>query len=106
MNISTFQYIFSSIFKKTSQEKEENGENEVTVSGISNSVDFLQLKILILKIPCPVLFEIHHITGYIENYGGIFFLGPLWRKLGGACGQPVNQTPSRCKGHVTILRTN
>ena len=36
-----------------------------------------------------------------------YFLGPLWRKLGGgACGQPVNQTPSRCKGHVTILRTN
>ena len=71
MNISTFQYIFSSILK-TSEEKEENGENEVTVSDISNSVDFLQLKILILKIPCPVLFEIHHITGYIENYGGIF----------------------------------
>ena len=45
---------------------------EVTVSDISNSVDFLQLKILILKIPCPVLFEIHHITGYIEKYGGIF----------------------------------
>ena len=40
MNISTFQYIFSSIFLKTSEEKEENGENEVTVSGISNSVDF------------------------------------------------------------------
>ena len=71
MNLSTFQYIFSSILK-TSEEKEENGENEVTVSDISNSVDFLQLKILILKIPCPVLFEIHHITGYIENYGGIF----------------------------------
>ena len=60
----------SAVFLKTSEEKEEN---EVTLSGISNSVDYLQLKILILKIPCPVLFEIHDITGYIENYGGIFY---------------------------------
>ena len=104
MNLSTFQYIFSSIFNIHQKKGGRDSRNKVTVSDISNSVDFT-IKILILKIPCPVLFEIHHITGYIENYGGIFF-GPLWRKLGGgACGQPVNQTPSRCKGHVTILRT-
>ena len=48
MNISTFQYIFSSIFKNI-RRKEENGENEVTVNDISQSVDFIFLRILTVK---------------------------------------------------------
>ena len=44
MNISTFQYIFSSIFKKHQKKRRKNGENEVTVSDISKSVDFYNLK--------------------------------------------------------------
>ena len=41
MNLSTFQYIFSSIFNIHQKKKEgETAENKVTVSDISNSVDF------------------------------------------------------------------
>ena len=105
MNLSTFQYIFSSIFKNI-RRKEENGENEVTFNDISQSVDFIFLRILTVKdaMSSPFLKFItsHDILKTMEEY----FLWPLWRKLGGACEQPVNQTPSRCKGHVTILRTN
>ena len=48
MNLSTFQYIFSSIFKNI-RRKEENGENEATVNDIPQSVDFIFLRILTVK---------------------------------------------------------
>ena len=41
MNLSTFQYIFSSIFKNI-RRKEENGENEVTVNDISILLKMLE----------------------------------------------------------------